>query len=430
MQCKPLKLRTVKKLFATMLMMLAISAQAQDIYSVGYYNSGGGTIGALYKNGKRLYIAHYGNQTSLAKKVACNSQGDAYWLVDFYDYPSNTFNHSEIRINNQIYSSTENHNEVHITDMYCLNDTIYCVGYQYNEDSVMVATVWYGNDFSTHCHLGDGIHPSYVYDADIDKSTGIPYFCGYISAGSRKAAVWENQDTLFTFNTNQYVKLSVAEEISVDNGHVYTLGYRKIDTGDGWSFYSPTIWKDNSVVFNGSDLELIWGICAYNGDYYYIYEYPHGMQYWVMKNSNNGVMQFYGNSGGHWIKSTESDIYMSGFNASTGCIWKNFEVFQQIENCDGTYDFEIIDEIHDVAENGTSTGSGAFAVYPNPADDVLFVRTHAVRPYEEYRITNLMGQNLLQGRITAENQRIDISGLPTGMYFITIGETTQKFVAQ
>lgn len=95
------------------------------------------------------------------------------------------------------------------------------------------------------------------------------------------------------------------------------------------------------------------------------------------------------------------------------------------EDCDAIYN-----EIHDVDENGPSTGSGALTVYPNPAEGVLFVRTHAMRPYEEYRITNLMGQTLLSGCINAENQQIDISALPVGMYFISVGEQTVKFVVR
>ena len=71
-----------------------------------------------------------------------------------------------------------------------------------------------------------------------------------------------------------------------------------------------------------------------------------------------------------------------------------------------------------------------FAVYPNPTDGVLFVRTHAVRPYKEYRITNLMGQMILLGNITAETQQIDVSGLPEGMYFVTVGGATRKFVVR
>jgi hypothetical protein len=48
----------------------------------------------------------------------------------------------------------------------------------------------------------------------------------------------------------------------------------------------------------------------------------------------------------------------------------------------------------------------------------------------EYRITNLMGQTLLQGHITAEKQQINIDNLPAGLYFITFAGETQKFVVE
>jgi len=98
------------------------------------------------------------------------------------------------------------------------------------------------------------------------------------------------------------------------------------------------------------------------------------------------------------------------------------------EDCDAIYD-----GLHGLEENGPSSGSGDFMVYPNPANGVLFVETHgrASLPVEtEYRITNLMGQTVLSGLINAEKQQIDISRLPAGMYFINVGDGTRKFVAK
>ena len=123
------------------------------------------------------------------------------------------------------------------------------------------------------------------------------------------------------------------------------------------------------------------------------------------------------------------DIYMVGSLNGLGCIWKNFEVYLQYDNCNYISDIVVLNitsigsEWYDETQNDNN-----FAVYPNPANDVLFVRTHAVRPYEEYRITNLMGQTLLKGTLSTENQQIDITTLPAGMYFICVGEQTAKFV--
>ena len=71
------------------------------------------------------------------------------------------------------------------------------------------------------------------------------------------------------------------------------------------------------------------------------------------------------------------------------------------------------------AENG-------FTIYPNPSHDILFVLSESIN--SEYRITNLMGQTIMIGEITSETQQIDVSTLTNGMYFITIGNTTTKFL--
>ena len=96
------------------------------------------------------------------------------------------------------------------------------------------------------------------------------------------------------------------------------------------------------------------------------------------------------------------------------------------QDCDAIYA-----ELHNgINEDGPSTGSGTFTVYPNPTDGILFVQTLRATslPNQTYRITNLMGQTLLKGRISAETQQIDIAILPEGMYFISVDETTLKFM--
>jgi hypothetical protein len=112
------------------------------------------------------------------------------------------------------------------------------------------------------------------------------------------------------------------------------------------------------------------------------------------------------------------------------CYWVEGNLILKIDrdDCDAIYA-----ELHNgIEEDGPSTGSGTWVVYPNPANNVLFVETQnfASLPTETYRITNLMGQTVLSGNITAENQQINIEKLPAGMYFITLGNATQKFVVK
>ena len=71
------------------------------------------------------------------------------------------------------------------------------------------------------------------------------------------------------------------------------------------------------------------------------------------------------------------------------------------------------------------------SVYPNPANNVLFVETRFIASQPTaYRITNLMGQTMQTGCINADYQQINIENLPAGLYFITAGEKTVKFVKQ
>ena len=94
---------------------------------------------------------------------------------------------------------------------------------------------------------------------------------------------------------------------------------------------------------------------------------------------------------------------------------------------------EVYEELHhSVIENGPSTSSGTFTIYPNPANCTLYVQmVHAPSlPDQTYWITNLMGQTLLQGTINNETQQIIIESLPAGIYFIIIAGETRKIMVR
>ena len=110
------------------------------------------------------------------------------------------------------------------------------------------------------------------------------------------------------------------------------------------------------------------------------------------------------------------------------CYWVENELVFKYgdEDCDAIYS-----DIHGVEEESPSSGSGTFAVYPNPTNGILTIHHSAFRIHHSaFRITNLMGQTLLTGQITAENQQINVSSLPQGMYFITFAGETHKFVVR
>ena len=103
------------------------------------------------------------------------------------------------------------------------------------------------------------------------------------------------------------------------------------------------------------------------------------------------------------------DYYINGLR----CFWQDGELVLTMgdEDCDAVYY-----DYHDVDENPVAT----FTVYPNPTDGLLFVEGQG-----EYRLTNPLGQILLLGTTT---KTIDVSSLPAGLYFLTIGDQTQKII--
>ena len=64
-------------------------------------------------------------------------------------------------------------------------------------------------------------------------------------------------------------------------------------------------------------------------------------------------------------------------------------------------------------------------LYPNPANEFIIIKT---QEFSEniYGISNTMGQVVLSGRINSEEFKIDVSGLNTGTYFISVDKETGK----
>ena len=73
------------------------------------------------------------------------------------------------------------------------------------------------------------------------------------------------------------------------------------------------------------------------------------------------------------------------------------------------------------------TAANGFKVYPNPTTDVLTVD---IVDKATYSISNVMGQTVMSGNINGENQQINVSALPNGLYFIRVNSVTRKFIKQ
>ena len=107
------------------------------------------------------------------------------------------------------------------------------------------------------------------------------------------------------------------------------------------------------------------------------------------------------------------------------CYWSYGDLVFTVnrDDCDAIYA-----ELHNGLDEPTAI---PFAIYPNPTNGVLTIHhSEFTIQNSSFRITNLMGQTVQTGSLTAETQQIDVSALPQGMYFISVGDLTQKFVVR
>ena len=68
--------------------------------------------------------------------------------------------------------------------------------------------------------------------------------------------------------------------------------------------------------------------------------------------------------------------------------------------------------------------SSSFTIHPNPVVDELHL-TGLFNKDEGYNVTDLSGRTFLTG---LADEKINVSTLPLGSYFIRIGATTMKFI--
>lgn len=84
------------------------------------------------------------------------------------------------------------------------------------------------------------------------------------------------------------------------------------------------------------------------------------------------------------------------------------------------------------AENLTI--DGGLLIYPNPASTNITIEAHEISTQSQLSILNVNGQQLISRKITEPKTQLDISNLPSGVYFVRLtGETSVvmgKFVKQ
>lgn len=67
-------------------------------------------------------------------------------------------------------------------------------------------------------------------------------------------------------------------------------------------------------------------------------------------------------------------------------------------------------------------------LYPNPSDDIVYVKVAGDLVGQTYRICNQSGQHMLSGSLSSEVTTIHVQMLPEGLYFLKVGEQEREAI--
>ena len=128
----------------------------------------------------------------------------------------------------------------------------------------------------------------------------------------------------------------------------------------------------------------------------------------MLDSYGDGICCTYGD-GTFDVQDDNGNILLSGsdFGASASILFKALDPLSIDDNSLGDY----------------------VSIYPNPVKDELNIRTQNINEALNYEIVNALGQNVQVGKLPINTlNRISLSALSTGIYFIKLSTTTGSFV--
>ena len=78
------------------------------------------------------------------------------------------------------------------------------------------------------------------------------------------------------------------------------------------------------------------------------------------------------------------------------------------------------------------TGASTFTIHPNPSSDKITIETTVIPKKGQFSFFNMQGREIITCQITESKTQLDITALPSGVYFVRLtGDRTvqgEKFV--
>ncbi len=136
--------------------------------------------------------------------------------------------------------------------------------------------------------------------------------------------------------------------------------------------------------------------------------------------SYSKLIDFNGNNGANPYGSLISDgTYLYGVAENGGIVFGNVFKF-------------CISSICGMGIEYVNNQTGNFILYPNPTNSIINVQLAATDELAlEMQVTDILGNTVIKNSdIKTQNCKVDVSDLNSGVYFVRVGTTIQKFVKQ
>ncbi|MFV0572322.1 MAG: T9SS type A sorting domain-containing protein [Xanthomarina gelatinilytica] len=415
-------MKTITTLF--LIILLSVTATAQDVYVAGFVNNGTKDVATLWKNG-------------IAQPPLTNGAHHATGYSVFAEN-NNVYVGGVQAVSNQIATVWVNGSPVALTNgtssagvmsVFVSGGVGYAAGYVWN-GAIATATLWVDGVAQS---LSNGTHNASANSVFV--TSGDVYVAGREYNGSKYVAkYWKNGNEVFLTDGSSD---AMANGIFVSGNNVHVVGYTTVGTGSN-SYKVATVWT-NGVSYMISRLEseaisvfkkdnqvYVTGYAMYQGDQRVIM-WMNGSGQFINLPSNNGVGRSI------YVSGALPDVYIAGYESNgthnVAKLWKNG--VQQILSSGGTEAgaFSVFVDDETLSVEAPKRLPDFLTVYPNPAQSLLHIKTSKPCVLQLY---NLQGQLLNTIEVTNQHKTIDITNLSSGLYLLKDIDTgdTQKIIKE
>lgn len=392
----------------TCLWVMCDVCMAQDIFTAGYFiNALGVKSAAVFKNDEVLYKRAAAGQDQYSSAIVIDTvNDDIYWSCNTNPVNSISEGYGRVMKNDEVF--LDNVLGTQINAIALDGNDLYSAGY-INDVYQSIAAVWKNGEAIPLYTYGNMGNRSEVLDLEVVD--GVVYACGYYEDIFKYGCVWVNGDLYARYPYNSVhaidyyeggIYYAVGDFISYiyqSDKELYEL-YNNDGTAN-WVCDIKVVEGDvYSVGFMGFNDCFVWK----NADFLYIHPFGREAEFKACCS--------YGHS-----------LYYVGWDHEDhGIIFKDGEQLCSLEDR-YFYDVFVKSDPFIVGEESREKP----AVYPNPTRESLFV--DGLDESEVIAVFNMEGQ-LVRREKAGSDRKIDVRGLPSGLYLVRYGDRVIRFVKE